>query len=367
MRADYPEKAGGDAVQIEAYARELEVRGWGVNLKPYRATMEFAAGEIVNLANVDRTYEFLDAYRQASAASARVFASPIHHDLIDTRRMRLKMDGSRAHRLLNTFLPEGAREAVVYLHRCVLPLRPARRVAAVVRLVQMATLRKTLVRAALDASECVFLLAPGEGEALRRDYGWSGVKSALTPNGIESSISNLPWADRPQGAIVCVGRIEPRKRQLELLRSADAAGVAITFIGGMGTEQAYAEAFKDAITASASDWTGPVSHDRVQDELQRARVLVNASWLEVQSLVDLEAAANGCYVVSSPAGYSDEWLGDAVLKVSDWSTDSLVHLARQAARRECGPEALSYVHTWSDTVGTLTLAYTQCTKVGGQE
>ncbi len=57
-------------------------------------------------------------------------------------------------------------------------------------------------------------------------------------------------------------------------------------------------------------------HREVLAVYGKSRVLLNASWVEVQSLVDIEAASAGCFVVNTGSGSSMEWLGDAVTEVA---------------------------------------------------
>ena len=92
--------------------------------------------------------------------------------------------------------------------------------------------------------------------------------------------------------------------------------------------------------------------------LSDSRVLVNASWVEVQSLVDLEAAAMGCCVVASPAGHTVEWLGRGVREVPG-SMDQILDVALEQARTTEPPPKLDYRWTWEDAAAALDRVYRQ--------
>jgi glycosyltransferase involved in cell wall biosynthesis len=215
----------------------------------------------------------------------------------------------------------------------------------------------------LDDVAAVALLAEGEGRDLRRLTGWRERNEIVVPNGRPEDLDlglRTPWAERPAGSIVVVGRIEPRKRQLELARAAVRVGVPVRFVGPFANEaSAYSVAFKELVAAG-----GPVGYDGSKDRsevlalLGRSRVLVNASWVEVQSLVDLEAATMGCAVVTSRTGHSREWLGDAITAEDGDDLDALLRRAAALADATAPmPAATDYDRTWQQAALQLEQAY----------
>lgn len=355
LRSDSARKGGGDTAQLMAYASSLETSGWHVDVRPYRRGLNFDDKDVVHLSNVDRTYEFLDAYRTAAAAGARIFVSPIHHSLADTRRMRRRMRTTHVRHVLNLVLPERVREAVVYFTRCLKGQADAR---AVLSLGLTVVSMKRRVKAALDGAEAIFLLAEAEGESLRREFSWHGQNGKLVPNGRPTPSRELtPWAARPRDSIVVAGRIEPRKRMLELVEAANILGIRLTFYGDAGEDRHYVEMFSNAVRTGPSTWHGAVSQSKLIEAMQESRVLVNASWVEVQSLVDLEAATNGCWVVTSPTGYSQSWLPNVILRCPTWRASELVMLARDLASGDRAPGKVEYEQTWMDAAMQIATEY----------
>jgi glycosyltransferase involved in cell wall biosynthesis len=356
VRTDAERKRGGDVVQAEEYARELTALGRNVRIAPFDA---HAAASVAPVAqhffNVDRPFEFLEF----AAGRTDHFVSPIHHAFSDVRAMRR---GERSADLRGAVsrLPEGLREYLAYVHRTVRDERagPAERLGLLLRAGRRLPGVHRRVGAALDAAAAVFVLGVRESEALQTDYGWSRRNEVVAPNGADSIPATVPWRDRVPRILV-VGRVEPRKRQLDILAAADREGVAVTFVGAANPNAGeYAARFRAAAARSPhSEWLGAVDRAQVLDLMQHSRVLLNFSWAEVQSLVDLEAAAAGCWVVANRTGATAEWLGDGVVT---FERDALVEAVREARRRstaEAGPAALAYDWTWQRTAGVLAEAY----------
>jgi glycosyltransferase involved in cell wall biosynthesis len=168
-------------------------------------------------------------------------------------------------------------------------------------------------------AENLQFLANGEMESFFKDYRIKDSESCrkyIIPNGkpIENSKTKF---DETMFSIITIGRIEPRKRTLELAQIADKMGIPIAFIGAIANEKSnYAKEFTRIVSASASiTYLGEKSHAETCSIISRSKVLLNASFAEVLSLVEIEAAAQGKWIVSSGAGYSNEYIPPTQLKI----------------------------------------------------
>lgn len=213
---------------------------------------------------------------------------------------------------------------------------------------------------ALDRVEVVFLLASGEGENLQADTGWAGRNAVLAPNGRPPTSSTTgDWTDR-EDVILVVGRIEPRKRQLEVVRAAAQHTMRVKVVGPLiDPRSRFGQEFTALVSGAANvEWTGPMDHDAVLREIDAAKVLLNASWVEVQSLVELEAAARGSWVVASVnAGNSAEYLGRGFRGVRDDNVDEMLIVAGELMGGASGPDRLEYDWDWSKTAAVLESEY----------
>src|SRR3954447_1894776 len=255
VRSDAELKSGGDTVQIREYARYLAPRGVDVREVPFHPTMTFRPGAVVHIFNVDRPLEYLVASRIARSHPRLV--SPIHHNIGRVRRMRAAERGRGLTSLVGRVLPEVGREWLG------LVVRAQRRSTTIgQRLASAWTGVATVpalpnvwrrVGAELDRAEAVALLAQGEGTDLAALTGWQRSNAVVVPNGRPEDTDlrqRREWPDRSEEILV-VGRIEPRKRQLELARAADRLRIRVTFIGQRSNAgDAYTRAF-DRLAASS--------------------------------------------------------------------------------------------------------------------
>jgi glycosyltransferase involved in cell wall biosynthesis len=180
------------------------------------------------------------------------------------------------------------------------------------------------------------------------------------PNGLPDhhDVERLPWADRDRGLLV-VGRVEPRKRQLDIAKAASELGVRTTFVGEL-TRSAprYADDFCRVLDGSVSlSYMGRLAPNEVVRLMGRHRVLLNMSWVEVQSLVDLEASAMGCHVVASSAGHSAEWLPHHVTTVDRFDVVGAVRQALDLSLLDVEPPPFEYQFSWEDAARRLLHTY----------
>lgn len=176
-------------------------------------------------------------------------------------------------------------------------------------------LRKTIVM----ASDYVLPNSDEEFVCLCKDLNINlaneKVKAVAVPNAIEmvsrsECQGGVPYGFELSGYILSVGRIEPNKNQLSILKSMlNFPEIPIVFVGRAGTDKKY---FDDVVSLSHLRGNvfifDEVSHDDVQMFYRNALVHVLPSFRESPGLVTLESLAHGCRVVVSdnrfcPVGY----------------------------------------------------------------
>lgn len=353
MRSNFRETRGGDVAQIENsiahVAEHLDLRYVAAD-----AGLRTRPGAIHHLVNVDRPLDFLNAL---SRCGTQTVVSAIHHSLARIRAMQRGVGRDRR----ADFLPEPVRERLAYARRACGAGPASRSAVSLVRTAKTALDPRPMwgrLGSALNQVECVILLAEQERLDLMADSGWTGTNGVIIPNGVPPSEgrANLPWHQRTRNVIV-VGRIEPRKRQLEIARVARELGIAVTFVGP-ARDDAYGSAFRQVVASGGScEWLGPQSAENTVALISTARVLLNASWVEVQSLVDIEAATAGCWVVTSPTGSSREWLGSAVERMDTDDLSILLARAQERASGDRAPVPTSYNQSWAATGEALLNIY----------
>jgi glycosyltransferase involved in cell wall biosynthesis len=126
--------------------------------------------------------------------------------------------------------------------------------------------------------------------------------------------------------VLCVGRIEPMKNQLSLIRALKGTGVPLVVVGRPDTarsasyyEACVREADGAVLFLSALDHDSPL----LASCYAAARVLALPSFIECPGLAALEAGLAGCNVVVTKVGVAREYLGNHARYLDPWSLKSI--------------------------------------------
>jgi glycosyltransferase involved in cell wall biosynthesis len=149
--------------------------------------------------------------------------------------------------------------------------------------------------------------------------------------------------------VLCVGRIEPRKNQLALVRALKGTGVELTLIGSPGR---YNRRYFERCRSEAGPdvrFLDRVDPPELREHYQRSLVHVCPSWYETPGLVNLEAAACGCAVVATEGGCTREYLGDGAYYCRPDDPQSMLVAVRAALAGgpRCGlGQRVAREYTW---------------------
>ncbi len=133
--------------------------------------------------------------------------------------------------------------------------------------------------------------------------------AVIVPNAVDAedfdSASETPWEQRT--GILSVGRIEPRKNQLMLIRALRDMQVPLTLVGTAGR---FNRSYARQCRAEAGSNTHFVQHQstaELSERYRNARVHANVSWYETPGLASLEAGLCGCNLVVTRGGSTAEY------------------------------------------------------------
>ncbi len=168
------------------------------------------------------------------------------------------------------------------------------------------------------------------------------------PNAIDPSLfQNKGGSDRK--GLLCVGRIEGIKNQLNLILALQGMDVEATIVGRAAPNH---HAYMDACKAAA----GPnvrfkdfMPQQELVELYQKAKVHALPSWFETTGLTSLEAAACGCIPVVSLKGDVMEYFSNIAEFCDPESIDSIRQAINTAMARDNHKEVSNYVHdnfTW---------------------
>ncbi|AMY52601.1 hypothetical protein A3L23_01250 [Rhodococcoides fascians D188] len=361
-RTDMRTKSGGDTFQIEQYASRLQTRGVDCRLVEYSPRMALRANSIVHLVNTARPFDLLDSIQQAGGH--KIVVSPIHHSLTDIAKMRMAEPGTGLRTIVGKIANESVRELIASTVR----LRSAADIggrpliASALRNVPRARALWKRVGMALDGAEAVFTLSATERGCLIADTGWSGANEIRIPNGRPDYPGDLTYSWKARSPVLLsVGRIEPRKRQLEAATICASEGIPAKFIGSANpATERYVSDFQKVVRSSPLlTWEGEESHETVVTQMRSSRVFINCSWVEVQSLVDIEANTAGCRIYATDTGSTSEYLFDSTQSYPLDDLRSLLLSASECANESQGVEVSRYPYTWDMAADQLFDEYTR--------
>ena len=171
-------------------------------------------------------------------------------------------------------------------------------------------------RSLLGLADAILPNSRAEGEQLARLFGADRGKVTVVPNGVDPRFAQAdPSAHREAHGhgdfVLYVGRIEPRKNVLGLIRGARWARLPLVIVGDpVPGHEAYAAACRREADASTL-WLPRMDHDdpRLASAYAACRVFALPSWFETPGLAALEAGLAGRPVVVTPLGCTREYFG----------------------------------------------------------
>jgi len=330
QRTDIENKPGGDLVQFSQVKQHLEKQDYDVKLIPWKPRLDLRDCNVVNLVN-DRPLFLADSIRVINKLKPRphIVISPIHHsdcEVINLRKFGYAQSLTEVvlAKLLFIKVFEMKTLHLIYILADFRMISGSHgfwvAIGTFFRNFSNVYSKRKLGSVMVSNSTLQFL-ADGEKKSFIKDYQINQkelTSKYVIPNG-KPSLTAIDKSKNQKNnfPIIVVGRIEPRKRSLELAMLAHKMTIAVTFVGALASEESqYAEEFLDIIEKSnCVNYLGARSHSETFDIMNRSKVLLNVSFAEVLSLVEIEAAAQGKWIVSSGAGYSNEYIPPNQLRI----------------------------------------------------
>lgn len=297
LRADHVIKPGGDVDLANQIARAAQAAGARVSVV---GVDELPAAldphDLLFLFNIDRPFEAGAALDRA-APDGRILLYPLHHPASGVAKYLARVGGAK--RLLGTLA--GGRpdryEALVDMAKAI-------RMRDVARLRTALTRRQTIRR--LIARCELLVTSDAEWSEIATRYGVSPRGGWLLPHPVAPHAPTV-GLDVPRYVLV-PGRIETRKNQLAALQTLIAMGVRdrgyeIVLAGGKGADSAYFTATVDYALANRIIYVSQLPKTLFFPAVSGAALVVNASFFEVTSLIDLYAIEHGIPLVTTIHGY----------------------------------------------------------------
>ncbi|MBD3366184.1 glycosyltransferase [candidate division WWE3 bacterium] len=311
------EQGGGDKVQIENTAKELRKLGIEVDIATGLKT-DISSYDLVHVFQLDWTPETYLYAKKVKEANKPLILSPIHHSVKEVIKFdeTYAFDLRRLSKLL--FRKQHARDTFKNVYRSFFDLRKFGPTAKSI-LVGL----KKMHRKTLNLADTVLVQTNLEAFDLKDTYGvdFNWVK---VPNGVGEQFLNLGDVEDPfeeeeiQDYLFCVGRIEPRKNQLNIIEAAKLMRaefnkeIPLVFVGTKSTKRHFEYVWRFNRALKANPWIKHISrvpYEEIPAYFHFAKVGVSASWFETTGLTSLEALFCGTNAVAA-GPRAKEYLGD---------------------------------------------------------
>jgi glycosyltransferase involved in cell wall biosynthesis len=216
---------------------------------------------------------------------------------------------------------------------------------------------------------CDLLLPNSQAEArqLQQLFAVPARKIAVVPNGVDERFAHgdAGLFERHFGLrdfVLVPGRIEPRKNQLNVLRSLWGSGLSVVVLGDPHpNHRGYADECRRESDVGVT-FVGRLEHGSplLAAANAAARVIVLASWFETPGLAALEGALAGTQIVVTERGCTREYFEDLVRYVSPDDTRGIRHAVREAFKAPRSRALSDLIRTnflWDHTAHATLTAY----------
>lgn len=365
------EQGGGDKVQIENTARELKQLGVDIEIKTDE-DFDPSLYDIIHIFQLDWTPETYFYAKKAHASGKPVVLSPIHHNIEEVKKFDdiYVFDFRRISKIF--FKDQFHRDTFKNVYRSFTDFKKIKPT-----LFSVFHGFKKMQKEVLEMSDKVLVQTDAEAHDLERTFEVK-IDSVKIPNGVSSHFTTDSAEDEKYNPlnlndyVICVGRIEPRKNQLSVIKAMKKVrkdtelDLHLVFIGtSPGFKHfEYGSLFKrQLINNSWIKHVEKVPYDEMPDYYRNAKVCVSASWFETTGLTSIEALFCGTNAVAS-GSRAKEYLGDQVSYCDPDNIDSIAEAIKtqfSAPRPEIAPE-LKKEYTWQTAASKTLKVYKEVLK-----
>lgn len=294
-RASVFTDSGGDTIQMRSTAKYLEML-LGCDCHTVGAsslgTVSIDDYDVIHFFSLIDASDFLVFAERAAISGKRIVLSPIYVDYSEyERKARL---GLVKH--LSKILPRTTQQYLKNALKMLLRKRPFD-VSYLMRGHAYA------VKKLLLLSDVVLPNSNSEMQRMSRDF--CVVSDAkVVRNGVDTAFFPLFYGGERPIDVICVGRIEERKNQLNLIKAAIRCNFSLVLIGSFAENQVrYREKCLKLVSASNLITVKErLPQCELKNLMRKSKIHALPSWFETTGLVSLEAASQGCRIVISDKG-----------------------------------------------------------------
>jgi glycosyltransferase involved in cell wall biosynthesis len=311
---------GGDTVQMNQTAKELQKLGVSVDIFTSDKKIDYSCFDLIHFFNItdceDLLYHALHAKKPIALSSIYV----------DYREY------DRHHRtgvinLLSKILPYHQIEYLKTLAKFVLKRE---KVSTPLYWIKG---HNGSIRCILEKTTLLLPNSQNEYSRLKNDFNVN-LPYHVIPNGFDPALFYENKNTQPRKGILCVGRIEGRKNQLNLIRAVNKTTYNLTLIGQIAPNQKgyYKQCLKEA--GPNVKFIDYLPQHKLLHFYNQSKVHAMPSWFETTGLSNLEAAAMGCNLVIANRGDVMDYFENYAYYCAPDSVDSIKEAIESAYAAE---------------------------------
>jgi glycosyltransferase involved in cell wall biosynthesis len=355
--------AGGDRIQVENTAKELEKLDVKVDIS-CELNEDVSKYDVVHVFQLDWTAETHLMAKNAKKHHKPLVLSPIHHKVEEVKRFDDEYVFDYRRLAKHLFKDQHKRDTFKNVYRSLIdPKKVYPTLYSVFKGL------KKMHQETIDMADVILVQTTLEAKDLKDTYGvdFQWVK---VPNGVSERFLNCKNPQQPLGIkdyIFSVGRIEPRKDQLsiikavKMLRQETGEKFKLVFVGKKNPKNhiEYTRIFDGYLREN--DWITyieSVPYENIPDLFYYAKVCVSASWFESTGLTLLEALYCGTNAVAS-SPRAKEILGNYASYCEPGNVESIKNAIKKEyyAKRPVIDQEMRREYTWKNAAAKTKKVY----------
>ncbi|MCX8010668.1 MAG: glycosyltransferase, partial [Ignavibacteria bacterium] len=305
VRNDLDTKPGGDTVQIHQTKKELEKLGFVID---YLQTSEngnqkhyskLHSSDLVHFFNLPLAHQYFDLVEYCKLNSIPFVLSTIFWDMRDFERQSrsVSLNKKLILKLAALFPSEAMRK--IFNHK--------------IKSLAHNRFYFNFLKKTLSYFDLILPNSFAEAECINNTFNVKANFHVVRNGARVCDKEVTPSFSIPQKFLLCVGRIEYRKNQLNLIKALKGVDIPLLLVGDVNSsELAYwSQCKKEAKKINVELHQIPNQPIEVLTHFySRAIVHVQPSWFETPGLSSLEASAVGCPIVCTEIGCAKEYFQD---------------------------------------------------------
>ena len=308
---------GGDTVQVKETARALSALGVDVEIKLADEDIDYAGYDLLHFFNVIRP----NAIRTHAQKSGLPYV--VSTVFVDYSEIEQKYKG----KLYRTLHNVAGSDGLEYLKTVA---RTVKNKESIIDKGYLLRGHKKSVEEQLNRANMLLPNSESEFRRLSKRYRFNN-EYRVIPNGVSDRFFQDFDPDKKSG-VLCVGRIEVIKNQLNLIKAVKNTEIQLTLIGQPAPNHM---AYYEACRAAAGDnvkFLGQQPVEAVIEAMRTAKVHALPSFFETTGLSSLEAGAMGCNLVITAKGDTVEYFGDHAYYCEPDQPDSILKALKGALK-----------------------------------